>query len=321
MPPRTRLAADLGPFKPVPTDVPAEKSPYVHGIGADGNGGLFFVGEARRKGLFLRSQGDGCETVASPRPSCRSIWAAAPDDVWIVTMHEGVVRWNGDEWSRPQITGKIYLPQGVWGAGPRDVWVVGNQRACVMRWNGVEWSKVDLGVAWSYDALDLSCIWGSGPRDVWIGGSCRPGIGPCDVFDPYGGGEARGVVLHWDGARWSRPAVIAREPINRLWGAGADDVWAVTDSAALVWDGIGWSERRCSPRGALADVAGTGPDDVWLVGNRNTILHWDGQAITDLAPGDDAGPDLRAVHATRDQVWVAGSSKPFASSPIRRMAR
>ena len=84
-----------------------------------------------------------------------------------------------------------------------------------------------------------------------------------------------------------------------VWGAAADDVWAVGGAVGegippVIWrrDGAGWSEY-VSPdvtggNGSLYfKVHGTASDDVWIVGDSGTILHWDGAALseTDVPAG------------------------------------
>lgn len=60
----------------------------------------------------------------------------------------------------------------------------------------------------------------------------------------------------------------------------------------------------------LFDVAGTGSDDIWIVGERNTILHFDGAAwaLTDLTATTTRTESLMNVHVIADDnVYVVGS--------------
>lgn len=60
----------------------------------------------------------------------------------------------------------------------------------------------------------------------------------------------------------------------------------------------------------LFDVGGTGSDDIWIVGERNTILHFDGAAWTraDLTGVADRVENLLSVHVLDDDdVYAVGS--------------
>lgn len=54
-----------------------------------------------------------------------------------------------------------------------------------------------------------------------------------------------------------------------------DDGWAVGDEAILRWDGNTWT-KVLSPTSVLRSIDVVSGDDAWAVGDRGTILHWNG---------------------------------------------
>ncbi len=77
----------------------------------------------------------------------------------------------------------------------------------------------------------------------------------------------------------------------------------------------GWCWDNPLPTGnVLRAVWAVAPNDVWIVGNRGTVVHWDGARWTSMyAPTED---DLTAVWASGpDDVWtIASSGSPPGSS-------
>lgn len=60
----------------------------------------------------------------------------------------------------------------------------------------------------------------------------------------------------------------------------------------------------------LLDIGGTGADDLWIIGERNTILHFDGTAWTlaDLSGVTDRTATLLGLHVIgEDEVYAVGS--------------
>ncbi|HEV3192792.1 MAG TPA: hypothetical protein VGY54_19935, partial [Polyangiaceae bacterium] len=210
----------------------------------------------------------------------------------------------------------------VWGSTARDVWAVGDYGTAV-HWDCATWSRVSLPAPIS----DLRGVWGSSSADVWAVGH-RTNQSPM------------GTVFHWDGVSWSLSIDVTatfavtglRADLNAVWGASADDVWAVggggfwdgvgfreyCDPLILHWDGMAWS-RVAGPKSAsgwvLRAIAGISSTDVWAVGYRcygghstnDEVLHWDGQLWSEVLTGLPDYSRLTAVAAALGwSVWAAG---------------
>lgn len=99
------------------------------------------------------------------------------------------------------------------------------------------------------------------------------------------------------------------EWLQDIWGAGANDIWAVGRHGTILhWDGAAWSRTPSPTTLDLVAVSGTGTHDVWAAGACGTVLHWDGTdwSLTTLA--SELAPNARQLWARApDEVWVLGS--------------
>jgi hypothetical protein len=119
----------------------------------------------------------------------------------------------------------------VWMAGPSDLWIL-SQRGDVYNWKeeadgGVTavQSRVPTSGSAQDGSLKFTSIWGTSPTNVWASGQL-------------------GRIVHLENSKWtlSSTAVHGRifDCTLSLWGANADDVWAVGKCA----DGRGVALRR-----------------------------------------------------------------------------
>ncbi len=127
-----------------------------------------------------------------------------------------------------------------------------------------------------------------------------------------------GVILDFDGAEWTRRAAPSPVPVHALWGRTREDLWAVGWMGMILHhDGSEWRHLR----GCEVDEAGkyasvpantplfaiTGREDgqAWAVGDRGTILHFDGADWTAEVTGTAA--HLRgAARLPCGRILVAG---------------
>jgi hypothetical protein len=197
-----------------------------------------------------------------------SVWGSAPDDVYVVGGPLGnsgfdavVEHFDGTSW-------KKLAPGGadsfwwVAGTGPKDVWLSG-EHGRLTHWDGASFKD--------YTPLTTSTIWGvwaASPTDAWaVGGT------------PEGGTAAdNDVVLHWDGTAWSKealPMALGRS-LNKVWGASADDVYAVGE-AGTIWHRKGgtWSLEANPATSNLLTVYGCSATEVYAVGGQD-VLRSDG---------------------------------------------
>src|SRR5262249_43751501 len=78
----------------------------------------------------------------------------------------------------------------------------------------------------------LRGVWSSSPTDAWA-------VGP------------GGMILHFDGARWSPVPGGAASWLTGVWGSGAADVWASSEDAGVYhYDGTSWLSTGACGTGA-----------------------------------------------------------------------
>ncbi len=100
----------------------------------------------------------------------------------------------------------------------------------------------------------------------------------CDLLrqddpDPPSQSSRRDYVWKAD-TLYSQPGGV----VTDIWGASADDVWAIMDGGiSPLWhyDGQEWNEWP-SPGPQLNTIFGFAKDDVWMGGNDGKIYHFDG---------------------------------------------
>ncbi|HUB05417.1 MAG TPA: hypothetical protein VMB50_00360 [Myxococcales bacterium] len=125
-----------------------------------------------------------------------------------------------------------------------------------------------------------------------------------------------------DGWCWESPRPQGHDLVG-LWGAAADDVWAVGgdcdgvsaelgwtgDSATLLhWDGKRWAALPTDSSAALCGVWGTAASDVWAVGAQPVALHFDGRLWARVPLGVDAA-FLRGIGGrSSTEVWAVGDA-------------
>lgn len=248
--------------------------------------------------LATGSEGDlwwAWQPPPAPLPSHR---------LWAVGEGGRVLRYDGAAWDET-VTDPTLTLFGVWGATEDEVWAVGGSATARMtgamfRWDGAAWSEVVLPP----EAADVDAVykvWGSAADDVW---ACGTG----------------GVVLHFDGAAWTRVDVGTDQLLLTVAGSGRDNVVAVGgfgNARVVRFDGAAWTDE--SPD-FVADMNGVSVrgDAAVMVGRTGAVYRRgaDGLWVEDPR-GRPEYDDLHAAWIDPDgAVWAVGGA--FASLPMVR---
>ncbi|GID91209.1 hypothetical protein ACFQFC_11545 [Amorphoplanes digitatis] len=223
-----------------------------------------------------------------------------------------------------------------------DGWAVGETstgslaQPLILRWRAGEW--IGSPVPKSAGASGgLVAVAAAAADDVWAVGT--------EVDTATGAGH--GLVLHFDGATWSRAELStpAGTTLDAVAVAGPGDVWAAGRTcglacAAAVWHltAAGWQPVPPIGGTEVAALVAFGPDDVWTLGyqllpnNRKAdhVEHWDGKRFTaeDTGlptlppPGGNQGelgsatPIFAAAGVPETgELWAVGWSDPPAVAP------
>jgi hypothetical protein len=88
------------------------------------------------------------------------------------------------------------------------------------------------------------------------------------------------VILHYDGAQWTKISTPDVGELQAVSAAAPDDVWAVGQFGTLHWDGSAWSQVP-APAGELIAVDAVGPEDAWAVGGA-VVMHYSNDPFWDV---------------------------------------
>ncbi|MEZ4390804.1 MAG: hypothetical protein R3A48_06875 [Polyangiales bacterium] len=191
----------------------------------------------------------------------------------------------------------------VWGTADSNVYTVGSDARdgtgpLALRFDGARWTRLDTG-------LRRGTLW-------WVYGPT-----PSSVFMVGSGG----TVLRHDPSTGRSEAMATPDSATTLfgvWGARADDVWAVGGVAAsntgVIWhyDGRAWSAVEApdglGARETFFKVWGNASNDVWIVGTNSVTLHWDGARWSSVSVPSSARGALFTVHSRgSERVAVGGT--------------
>lgn len=183
-----------------------------------------------------------------------------------------VLEWTGDEWFAPALPAQARVLWWCWVGPDGQAWAVG-ERGTVLHRSGERWDLVDTAAAVNPNHT-LYGIWGAGDRVFVVGGSLSA---PSDAV----------TIATYDGT-WTAVATagLPDQPLFKVWGSAADDVWAVgTSGVILHFDGQSWTTVPSPTSERLIAVWGTDANAVYAVGGDATglILSWDGTAWAELA--------------------------------------
>jgi len=284
----------------------------------------------------------GVAAVSRSRAFAAGSWCSKDCATNAVAIHPLIARWNGRAWSRvaSPSPGSLAALLSVAVVSARRAWAVGEYcagrcggtsvfRTLIVGWDGSRWSRVPSADP-SRVVSSLSAVSVLSARSAWAVGEY---VTRRFTFQT--------LILHWNGARWSRVASPGRPDGSWLTGVdaiSAADVWAVgyqatgpSTQAPLVehWNGRAWQVFPGRyPRtsfSALSAVAGASPSSVWAVGtycvakcaqarpvSRTLVMHWNGRrwsVIPSPSPDRHGANELNAVAiAAGGGVWAAGES-------------
>ena len=181
------------------------------------------------------------------------IWGATPQDLFVAGS--GVLgHCIGQACSR-------MAPPEFWrysdftnlaGTSAVDVWAIGSRQNCDDCWQATSVILHHDGQAWqesfSQGGDGYAGVWSLESNDVWVVGQTP---------------AQEAVVVHYDGAGWSRaePLGPGSFGLADVWGSSPSDVYAVGYETVLHYDGSSWTK--------LSDVGG---NRVWGVSREDVFI-------------------------------------------------
>ncbi|MCG3173991.1 MAG: hypothetical protein GMKNLPBB_02208 [Myxococcota bacterium] len=260
---------------------PLPQGNTIHGLHAFAPDNILAVGEG---GTTLRWDGRKWNWIKRmTREPLYAVWGSSPNNAWAVGASGTALRWNGVSWSEfTKISNEHHVR--LWGTGPDDIWAVGETAglaAAVRRWNGKEW----LFNPPTFLKGIIRGVWGSGKNSVYVSGD--------------------GMAL-WNGNSWERVNLPATGRLNAIWGANADDIWAVGENGFMVhYDGLRWNFVTPPIREDMKAITGTASNNIYAVSEKGSVLHYDGAAWKVIPSTGTSGWNALAIAGAND-VWTAG---------------
>jgi len=176
----------------------------------------------------------------------------------------------------------------VWGTADDNIYAVG-AAGVVLHFDGSEWRVARKP---SPERGDLWGVYTAGPGHAVAVGE-------------------DGVALELRQGKWTERR-IASVPLRAAWGTSADDVFASGDGGALLRQRGGrWAMLASDCYEDLWSVWGAGEGHVLAVGNRRTVVHFDGVKAKETIAGHNSFRDVWGFGTK--QAWAVGTGGDIVS--------
>jgi hypothetical protein len=252
----------------------------LNAVWGTGSGDIWIAGDAA---TLLHRDGDGWSQVTLGELIASDVDFEAmtgdADHIWLAASDGSLLRFENGEWDRAA-QGADRL-SSAWSDETGEVWAVGDRGASV-HFGDQTWVTSNEPVT-----ADLFGVWGSATNDVWAVGDA-------------------GSVLHWDGRTWSPASTPATDGNwTAISGTSSKDVWAV-GSRISHFDGSEWSIALDESPAPLRSACAVASDDAWAVGDRSSVLHWDGlEWLPSELPSELPDMNLTTVWCSAaDEIWA-----------------
>lgn len=251
------------------------------------------------------------------------IYGFGPSDIWAVgewgidnNSYALISHWDGKTWTTTKYREFSRLTT-IWGTDSKNIYALG-RGGLLLHYNGFTWSKVSIGTN-----MTLTDICGSDKNNIYITASDNS--------------SGNGALYYFNGTNW-KLIVNGTPNINdtlNLYGT-FDGVWLspkrkVFLVGALAYEGLSenWETSEIpynSPGSnfigltAMNKVCGTADNNVFIVGDRELIIHWNGNnwLILNQFFSKSKESSLRAIWVNKKNVFIGGYINNLNSSIIYR---
>lgn len=254
---------------------------------------LFFVLE-ESGGLFQRRD---LLTVSTPigQPGW-AFWGGSQDSAWVAGWWGVVGRVDATGFS--PISGNAALGknlQGVWGTSPTDVIAVG-AASTILHFDGTDWRPEKAPRSHEYTALH-------GSNGVFVAASRGGGLSvrrkgqwkeldsgtPEDLWDVWTTGDeifasgAHGTMIRCEAEKCAPMTTGVKETLWNVWGKSPTEVYAIGEKTTLLrWDGASWKLHTVPAGMPLSAIGSDGQGGV-LAMTWGETFRLDGGAWTSVA--------------------------------------
>jgi PBP1b-binding outer membrane lipoprotein LpoB len=140
-------------------------------------------------------------------------------------------------------------------------------------------------------------------------------------------------AIHWDGIEW-RPKKITVEfrgnfitpPLEGVFAFSETEIW-MSSGVPIRGDGVNWIQYHLfdmgilnQDDGSLKKIWGINSNDIYYVGNKGTIVHYNGTSWQKIESGTDV--KLTDIYGTtdRNEVWACGWNSSDGHTILLRVA-
>jgi hypothetical protein len=104
-------------------------------------------------------------------------------------------------------------------------------------------------------------------------------------------------------------SVITSKNLRSVWESSPTDVWAVGDKGTILhFDGHAWTRIPSGTEEDLSSITGLGPTNIYISAQTGAVLHWDGKEIHEVLGKEN--PD--AASTTLLHIWASGPNDVWA---------
>jgi hypothetical protein len=280
-----------------------------------------------QNGVLWHYNGSAWAKDTTAPSGVRSVWALAPNDIWVATSASGVRRWNGSTWSDVGGLTQTGLSL-IRGRDANDVWVA-TPGGSVYHWNGGTWTARPLtngmtavdaypagpDEAWFVGGIDspyrahwYAGAWTYAETNLELGGDTYrsiTGTGPNDMWATRNSG---GGAEHYDGYVWHQLDVPIERTVHAI---DAGNVIGFESAKAYRYTGQAYAVIPPAPVFTSGDMYVTRTGHLFTPSNAtgNPVAHWDGKTWT--TPSAGSAQVMGVWGTAENDVWGAGrNGKP-----------
>ncbi|ETR73958.1 MAG: hypothetical protein OMM_00574 [Candidatus Magnetoglobus multicellularis str. Araruama] len=169
--------------------------------------------------------------------------------IFIVEMSHAVADWK---WQNPLPNGN-YI-EDIWVFPNNQIIAVGNA-GTIIQFNGTQWVTMDSGVT-----VDLEAIWAISPDNVYAAG-------------------AKGTILRFHNNQWVQEQHTSQDNFTDIWGIN-DTIYVVGKNVMILGQNTSLIPENLLNGVQLNGIYGSSEKDIFAVGDKGTIIHYDGTQWT-----------------------------------------
>ncbi|MBL9005756.1 MAG: hypothetical protein JNJ46_15980 [Myxococcales bacterium] len=227
-------------------------------------------------------------TTQLPARARTAVFPISKTDVWAVGAQGTAAHYDGKTWTQHQIPNFYYDFVDVFARG-REVWVAA-AGARVVHYDGQAWNVLTPPELAETSVHEL---WGTAQQ----------------VLIPVNTKDTMKHIARYRGGVWSKEPV-GPGGLTLIHGSSDTDIWALSrQGQGYHFDGTSWKSFPTIDKISLWSLSVAGPDRALAVGDKGTILRWDGHAWLRSASGTEA--QLVSVYAPTGGKALVGGDRLY----------